>query len=100
MTERWSGNEVRWRSGDPGPDRPSQRRPGPAAIWYKKRATTECAPFHALTAAFNCRSAAFFGNCLSCSQALSIASPRPVYYNSMSVKPWDPAQGNADDRRQ
>jgi hypothetical protein len=46
------------------------------------------------------RDAAFFGNCLSLPQALSIASPPPLYYNSMSVKPWDRAQGDAHDRRQ
>ena len=41
------------------------------------------------------RPAAFYGNCLSLPQALSIASPVAFYYNSMSVKPWDRAQGNA-----
>jgi len=31
--------------------------------------------------------------------ALPIASPQSVYYNSMCVKPGDPAPGNADNRR-
>ena len=44
-------------------------------------------------------SAAFFGICLSLSQALSIASPHAVYYNSMSVKSWGRARGNAYGRR-
>jgi hypothetical protein len=52
-------------------------------------------PWHRLPA----KSAAFFGSCLSLSQALSIAYPRLVYYNSMSVKPWGRARGDAYGRR-
>jgi hypothetical protein len=43
--------------------------------------------------------AAFFGNCRSSPQPLAIASREPVYYNSVCVKLWDRAQGNASDRR-
>ena len=66
---------------------------------YKNRAIFESASSSAPPTSGPAGTAVFFGSCLRPLQPQSIASSRAVYYNSMSVKPWGRACGDAYGQR-